>query len=222
MREEDLRAAIDLSFYRIERAQEDLQTAKDLYEVTNYRVANNRAYYAIFHALRAVMALEQFDSKKHSGIISEFQRKFIKNGIFPKEMSKMISSAFVIRNASDYDDMFIANKDETAKQIRDADFIISKVKEYLGGTVEAYAGLFDREGTDRNSQIINLLLVALFSSDALLTTNDCDRSGRELMKIKWALDETQLPEGQKAYWKEKAEQGIEICRRDRAEMEKKA
>lgn len=220
MHEEDLRVAIDLSFYRLERAQEDLQTARILYETGTYRAANNRAYYAIFHALRAVMALEQFDSKKHSGIISEFQRRFIKTGIFPKEMSKMISSAFVIRNASDYDDMFIASKEETAKQIENAGNIISEVKEYLGSRVETYVDLFNKEGTDRNSQMINLLLVSLISSDTLLTKNDCDRSERELMKIKWAADETSLPEEQKAYWLEKVKQGIEICRRDRTEMEK--
>ena len=220
MREEDLRAVIDLSLYRLVRAQEDLQTAKDLYNADNYRVANNRAYYAIFHALRAVMALEQFDSKKHSGIISEFQRKFIKTGVFPKEMSKMISSAFVIRNASDYDDMFIANKDETAKQIEDAGFIILKVKEYLGRSIEVYRTLFDKEGTDKNSEIINMLLASLFSSNTHLTTNDCDRSERELMKVKWALDETKLSEEQKAYWEEKVEQGIKICCRDRTEIEK--
>ena len=38
----------------------------------SYRSANNRAYYSIFHAIRSVLALDGFDSKKHSGVISEF------------------------------------------------------------------------------------------------------------------------------------------------------
>jgi hypothetical protein len=40
------------------------------------------------------------------------------------------------------------------------------------------------------------------------------------MKVKWSLDETKLSEEQKAYWEEKVEQGIKICRRDRTEIEK--
>jgi uncharacterized protein (UPF0332 family) len=53
MLDEDMRARVDLSFYRLDRAFEDLATAKDLFEKGNYRVANNRSYYAIFHSLRA-------------------------------------------------------------------------------------------------------------------------------------------------------------------------
>ena len=47
-----------------------------------YSSAVNRAYYAIFHALRAVTALDGFDSGKHSGVIAYFNRDYIKNGIF--------------------------------------------------------------------------------------------------------------------------------------------
>ena len=95
--------------YRMERAKEDLDVAHQLFENGHYRIANNRAYYAIFHALRAVLAFDNFDSSKHSGVIAEFRRKYIKESVFPVEMSKMIGSAFMIRNASDYDDMFLVN-----------------------------------------------------------------------------------------------------------------
>ena len=45
----------DYAKYRISRAKEDLDTAHMLYEAGKYRIANNRAYYAIFHAIRAVL-----------------------------------------------------------------------------------------------------------------------------------------------------------------------
>ena len=37
-----------------------------------------------------MLVFDNFDSSKHSGIIAEFRRKYIKSGIFPVEMSKMI------------------------------------------------------------------------------------------------------------------------------------
>ena len=95
-----------------------MDAARLLYDAGNYRVANNRAYYAIFHAMRAVLVFDNFDSSKHSGVIAEFRRRYIKEGIFPSEISKMIGSAFTIRNASDYDDMFIASKHDTEEQIK--------------------------------------------------------------------------------------------------------
>lgn len=89
------------------------------------RIANNRAYYAIFHAMRAVLVFDNFDSSKHSGVIAEFRRRYIKEGIFPAEISKMIGAAFTIRNASDYDDMFIASKDDTEEHRRKYTFMLS-------------------------------------------------------------------------------------------------
>ena len=47
------------------------------------------------------------------------------------EMQKMMGSAFTIRNASDYDDMFIASKQETAIQIQNARFVYDSVERYL-------------------------------------------------------------------------------------------
>ena len=121
----------DYASYRLQRSEEDLAAAKLLFESHNYRGANNRAYYSIFHSLRAVLALDNFDSRKHSGIIAEFRRRYIKTGIFPIEVSGMIGSASTIRNASDYDDMFIASRSETAEQVENAETIYHLVKEYL-------------------------------------------------------------------------------------------
>lgn len=121
----------DYAKYRLERAKEDLDAARLLFDNGNYRVANNRAYYAIFHSLRAVLAFDNFDSKKHSGVISEFRRRYIKEGVFPEKMSQMIGSAFVIRNASDYDDMFIVSKAETQEQIDNAEYVYAEIKKYV-------------------------------------------------------------------------------------------
>ena len=111
----------DNSAYRYEKARNNLRSAKKLFENDDYASANNRAYYAIFHAIRAVLALDQFDSKKHSGVISEFRLRYIKTGVFSKDLSDMVGSAFEIRNDSDYEDMFIASKAETEEQIRNAE-----------------------------------------------------------------------------------------------------
>ncbi|CBK73538.1 Uncharacterized conserved protein related to C-terminal domain of eukaryotic chaperone, SACSIN [Butyrivibrio fibrisolvens 16/4] len=60
---------IDLSKYRFDTAVDELDTSKELLKSQKYKASVNRSYYAIFHTLRAVTALEDFDSSKHSGII---------------------------------------------------------------------------------------------------------------------------------------------------------
>ena len=60
--------AIEISKVRFDHAKECLQDAKLLLAGESYRSAANRAYYAIFHAMRAVLALDGVDMKHHSGI----------------------------------------------------------------------------------------------------------------------------------------------------------
>lgn len=85
----------------------------------------------MFHTIRALLVFDNFDSSKHSGIIAEFRRKYIKEGILPVELSKMVGSAFTIRNASDYDDMFIASRTDTEIQIGNAEFVYKTIAGYI-------------------------------------------------------------------------------------------
>lgn len=64
----------------------------------------NRSYYAIFHAVRALLAFDKFDSKRHSAIIEYFNQHYIANGKIGKEYYKMLASAFDTRIKSDYQD----------------------------------------------------------------------------------------------------------------------
>jgi uncharacterized protein (UPF0332 family) len=121
--------------YRIERSKEDLDVAIVMFDGYHYRIANNRAYYSIFHAMRAILAFDGFDSKKHSGIIAEFRKSYIKTGIFREELSSIIGRASEIRNASDYDDMFIASRDETQSQIEDARKFYEVILKYINDRV---------------------------------------------------------------------------------------
>lgn len=75
--------------------------------------------------------MKSVDSSKHSGVISEFRRLFIKEGLLPVELSQMIGAAFTIRNASDYDDMFIASKSETKEQIENAKYVYEQIEKYI-------------------------------------------------------------------------------------------
>ena len=121
----------ELSEYRVKRAFELLKDADNLFNAGSYRSANNRAYYAIFHAMRAVLALDNVDFKKHSGVIQYFQKEYVKTSIFEKEYSNIITTASTIRNASDYDDFYIASKEEAQEQINDATKFCEVVEEYL-------------------------------------------------------------------------------------------
>jgi putative toxin-antitoxin system, antitoxin component len=123
--------ARELSKYRFETSLEALSDAKIMYENERYKNTLNRAYYAIFHAIRAVNALSGFDSSKHSGVIAYFNQNYVKEGVFTKELSKIIRMASENREKADYLDFFIASKEEAERQILRAEEFVDVIKMYL-------------------------------------------------------------------------------------------
>ena len=107
----------NLILYRLETASKSLAAAKILIDAQAYKDAANRLYYCVFHAMRAVLAIDGFDSKKHSGVISAFRQKYMKTGIFPPELSEIIKNAFDMRGKSDYEDFFVISKDDVIKSV---------------------------------------------------------------------------------------------------------
>ena len=124
-------SVVELSKYRFETSVEDLEDAKIMYQNGRYKNALNRGYYSIFHAIRSVIALDGFDSSKHSGVIAFFNQNYVKTGIFPKELSKIIRAASENREKADYLDFFIASKSEAEKQIERAEQFQKYIRDYL-------------------------------------------------------------------------------------------
>ena len=122
-----------LSRVRLENAKERIGYAKQILELGDYKTVANRAYYAVFAAMRAVLALDGFDSKKHSGIISQFRKDYLKTGLFPKEFSAVIDSLVEIRQGSDYDDFYIVTQTEAVEQLHDAEIFVTATEEFLKG-----------------------------------------------------------------------------------------
>lgn len=122
---------ITLSKTRLSIAKERIAFADEILSLGDYKTVANRSYYAVFSAMRAVLALDGFDSKKHSGIIAEFRKNYLKTEILPKRLSPVIEALVEIRQGSDYDDFYIISKDEVYEQLQNAKEFIEEVESYL-------------------------------------------------------------------------------------------
>jgi len=121
----------DLSIHRLNKAKEELSASRLLFDNERFSQSINRSYYSIFHAARALLALENFDSKKHTGIIAFFNKQFVKAGKIGKEYSEILMDAQDFRNDSDYDDFFIISREETQTQLENASRFIVMIETYI-------------------------------------------------------------------------------------------
>lgn len=130
-----LEKRLELMNYRMEMAKERLDSAHILLERHNFKDSIGRSYYAMFTAVRAILALDGVDFKKHAGVISYFQKEYIKTGVFEVRYSKYLSQAFQIRNNTDYADFFIVSKEDADEQYARAKDFYEMIKNYLPGRV---------------------------------------------------------------------------------------
>ncbi|MCL2628056.1 MAG: HEPN domain-containing protein [Oscillospiraceae bacterium] len=121
----------DYSLLRLEKSADDLDTARINYKSEKYDAAANRAYYSVFHAIRAVLALDNIERKKHSGNISYFREHYLATGIFDRVYSDVIKKAELLRNAADYDDELTTSADEANEVINKAQGFCDAVKLYI-------------------------------------------------------------------------------------------
>lgn len=68
----DIGTRKDLVIYRLQTAKSDLKSARILLAAEEYKGANNRAYYAIFHTINAIHALSGKAYKRHKDAIANF------------------------------------------------------------------------------------------------------------------------------------------------------
>lgn len=129
-REERIGTKKDLCLHRIQTAKENVRSAKILFDAREYKGANNRAYYSVFHAINAIHALTGKAYKRHKDAIANFNKDYIKTGIFPREIGRKVGEAEEIRHASDYDDFYIASREETERQIAMAEEFIRLTESY--------------------------------------------------------------------------------------------
>lgn len=120
----------DLVLYRLQTAWSDLKSARILLEAGEYRGANNRAYYAIFHAINAVHAVSGKAYKRHKDAIGSFNKDYVKTEIFPREIGRKIAEAEEIRHVSDYDDFYIASREESQRQVAVAEEFLQMAEQY--------------------------------------------------------------------------------------------
>ena len=128
----------ELAKYRLESANERLMSAKLELDSGHFKDSINRSYYAIFHTMRALLAKDHIDFKKHSAVISYYRQHYIKTRIFDEKYSDYIGKAFVLRNNSDYEDFYIVARSDAETQYRNAKDFYDAVKSYLEDAIDKF------------------------------------------------------------------------------------
>ena len=120
-----------LSIARLSRSRQHLKSARDLFQNDDLADSISRSYYAIFQAARSLLALDGLDSRKHSGVISLFNRHFIKTGKLEKRWGVVLKDSRRSREMADYTEIAEFSRQDAEAQLADAEAFIGVVESLI-------------------------------------------------------------------------------------------
>jgi uncharacterized protein (UPF0332 family) len=122
-----------LSLRRLKRARDHLKSARDLLAADDFADSVSRSYYAVFQAARALLAVEGLESRKHSGVVSLFNRHFVKPGRVEKQIGAILKDAWRQREIADYSDVADFARDEAQQLLGDAETFVATIETLVQG-----------------------------------------------------------------------------------------
>ena len=122
---------IALIRHNIEKADDAVIQAEALFKIQQHFGVVNRAYYAIFYSALAILLTKGLGSSKHSGVLSYFDRDFVKTKEGDRKWSKIFHSAFDLRSMGDYAKLTKISTIQAERMIHDARAFVAWAKQWL-------------------------------------------------------------------------------------------
>lgn len=115
----------------LNRANEALRAAHLLLKSGEFKDSVSRAYYAMFHAARALLNQKGVTAKTHKGTQQMFDLHIIKNNVLSRKYGELFRKAFNQRQKSDYEVYTKFNKNEAEETINNSEDFVKTIEKLL-------------------------------------------------------------------------------------------
>lgn len=117
--------------FRVEKAFETLQEAREVFGLSHWSLTINRLYYAAFYAASALLVSHGIEASSHAGIRTMLNFKFVKNGKLTKEDANLYADLFSMRQTGDYGDVFYWTKEDAEPLIPKTCLLVERIIELI-------------------------------------------------------------------------------------------
>lgn len=113
------------------RAADKLTVAEILLSNSAWDDAASRAYYAAFHSITALLFSRGQSYSSHAQLLGAFNREFVKNQVFHRDFTAMLTRLFEDRQSGDYDLFAAISEQDARRDVADARRIVESIQQYL-------------------------------------------------------------------------------------------
>ncbi len=115
----------------MQKAEKKFNVAGKLLQSGDYEDAVSRAYYAVYHAVQALLLTEGEKAESHKGAVTLFGLLFVKTGKFERNLGKYLANLKDDRESGDYEVLSYIDKETAETAISEATEFLKAAKLYL-------------------------------------------------------------------------------------------
>ena len=115
----------------LEKAQKTFNDMEFCVKEARWETAANRLYYALFHAVSALLINDGHNVKSHNGILALFGQHYVRTGIFDRKDGTLLSDLVIMRDNADYNCFFEADQEKINPLIEPTRTLIEKISQYI-------------------------------------------------------------------------------------------
>jgi hypothetical protein len=115
----------------LQLAEEELRAAHALLGARFARIALSRVYFAVFHAVRALLYSRGLEPRTHTGVQHLFNVHFVKGGDYGPETSRLIARLQKFRQEADCAQAFVVDETGAREELDAATDLIERIRSEL-------------------------------------------------------------------------------------------
>ena len=115
----------------MEKAERTFEDVLFCARESKWEAAANRLYYALFHAMSALLIKDGHQVKSHRGVMAMFGEHYVRTEIFSKKDGSLLSDLVIMRDNADYNCFFEADEEKLTPYIGPTKLLIEKIKKYI-------------------------------------------------------------------------------------------
>lgn len=116
-------------------ADDELVAAEALLGLGHPRIALTRAYFAVFHAVRARLFADGLEPKTHAGTHHLWNLHLVKPGVYDPSTSRLLARLQKYREEADYAREFVVDEAGAREELAAARELVERIRKELAGGV---------------------------------------------------------------------------------------
>lgn len=115
----------------LEKSDKNMEQANRTADMGYWDLVANRLYYAVFHAVNAMLLIDNIKTGTHKGTSIQFGKSYVLTGIFSRHDGTLYGQLQTMREKADYQNVFYLKEEEGRELIASAEDLRKRIRDYV-------------------------------------------------------------------------------------------